>query len=225
MNLLTWWKNYQPGAKLITMGTSCAYPVGTDLKEEDYLNGPPHESLFTYAMTKRMLYTGQVSFSRQFDMKYLTFAFSALYGPNYHHKGKQCHFIIDLIRKIAEAKAGGEKPVLWGDGHQKRELLYVQDLVDVMTNLSHEENKLINVSSGKEHSIRYFAEQICKEIGYDFSEIEYDTSRYVGAKSKSLSNEKLLSLLPEHKFTSLEDGLKKTIEWYLLEHQEALSRI
>ena len=219
-NILSWWKEHQSQAKFISMGTSCAYPPGTNLKEEDYINGPPHESLYSYAMTKRMLYTGLVSLNKQYGMKYLCFAFSALYGTDYYHRGKQCHFIIDLIKKIAEAKAGGQPPVLWGDGFQKRELLYVEDLVAIMLSLTQaEENKLVNVSCGIEHTIRHFAELICKEIGYDFSFIEYDTSKYVGARSKSLNNDLLKSFLPDFTFTSLEEGLQRTISWYL--RQEA----
>ena len=215
-NVLSWWKESQMQAKLIAMGTSCAYAPGADLKEENYLNGLPHPSLFSYAMTKRMLYNGLVSLNKQYGMKYLCFAFSALYGTEYYHKEKQCHFIIDLIRKIAGAKAGGESPVLWGDGYQKRELLFVTDLVDIMLNfMEHEENKLVNVSSGEEHTIRHFAKLICDEVGYDFESIQYDISKYVGAKSKSLSNSLLKSVAPSFTFTPLQEGLKKTISWYL----------
>ncbi len=220
-NLLSWWKDCQSQAKLISMGTSCAYPAGTDLKEADYLNGAPHESLFAYAMTKRMLYAGLESLSKQYGMKYLCFAFSAIYGTEYYHKSKQCHFIIDLVRKIINAKNGGEPAKLWGDGYQKRELLYVQDLVSIILSLmAIKNNQLINVSTGKEHTIRSFAESICQIVGYDSNLIEYDTTKYVGARSKCLNNERLKSFLPEFQFTPLEIGLQKTIEWYM-DHQMA----
>src|SRR5919205_3498976 len=55
INVLTWWQERQPQAKLISMGTSCAYAPELELTEENYLLGLPIESLFTYAMTKRML--------------------------------------------------------------------------------------------------------------------------------------------------------------------------
>src|SRR5690242_21696517 len=51
-NLLAWWQASQPQAKLIAMGTSCAYPPQGDLAEDRFLEGEPIESLFTYAMTK-----------------------------------------------------------------------------------------------------------------------------------------------------------------------------
>jgi nucleoside-diphosphate-sugar epimerase len=42
------------------------------------------------------------------------------------------HFIFDLIRKIVNAKNGGDKVVLWGTGEQTRELIYIKDAVDII---------------------------------------------------------------------------------------------
>ena len=50
-NVLGWWHERQPKAKLICMGTSCSYDPELDLTEENYLKGTPIDSLFTYAMT------------------------------------------------------------------------------------------------------------------------------------------------------------------------------
>ena len=82
------------------------------------------------AMTKRMLYAGLLALSKQYSMRYLYLIPSTLYGPGYHTDGRQMHFIFDLVRKILAAKAGGPPAVLWGDGHQRRELVYIDDFVD-----------------------------------------------------------------------------------------------
>ena len=50
-NVLEWWQRCQPQARMICMGTSCAYDPELPLAEEYYLDGVPIESLFTYAMT------------------------------------------------------------------------------------------------------------------------------------------------------------------------------
>src|SRR5262249_14153961 len=99
-NVLSWWSRLQPQAKLIAMGTSCAYAPDRELSEENYLEGLPIESLFTYAMTKRMLLVGLEALARQFNLRYLCLVPSTLYGPGYHTDGRQMHFIFDLIRKI-----------------------------------------------------------------------------------------------------------------------------
>src|SRR5439155_13507909 len=119
-NVLTWWQMFQPQAKLIGVGSSCSYPPDRPLSEENYLVGEPIESLYTYAMTKRMMLVGMQALHRQFGLNYLCLVPSTLYGPGYHTDGRQMHFIFDLIRKILRGKRYGEPVVLWGDGHQSR---------------------------------------------------------------------------------------------------------
>jgi GDP-L-fucose synthase len=214
-NVLSWWQQHQPQAKLIAMGTSCAYPCGGEHVEEDYLEGQPIDSLFTYAMTKRMLLVGLRALERQYGLRHLCLVPSTLYGPGYHTDGRQMHFIFDLIRKILRAQRGGGPPVLWGDGHQRRELVYVEDFVGTAARLAGTaDNELINIGAGEEHSIREFARLICELTGYEFERIQFDPRKYVGAKSKCLSITKLRRLMPQRATTPLRQGLARTIEWF-----------
>ena len=220
-NVLDWWRKSQPQAKLIAMGTSCSYSPQLPLVEENYLDGTPIDSLFTYAMTKRMLYAGLLAFARQFGLKYLCLVPSTLYGPGYHTDGRQMHFIFDLIRKIIRGKLYDEPVVLWGDGRQSRELVYADDFVSAASQLAGGvDNELVNIGAGEEYSIRHFAELICREVGYDFARIEFDATRYVGAKSKCLSVDKLSRLLPGFRRTPLDAGLKTTIDWFYSQREK-----
>jgi GDP-L-fucose synthase len=224
-HVLAWWQQHQPQAKLISIGTSCAYAPDLELKEENYLQGIPIESLFTYAMTKRMLYVGLLALQKQFGLRHLTVVPSTLYGPGYHTDGRQMHFIFDLIRKILRGKLHGEPVVLWGDGHQRRELVFVEDFVGLALKLADtRENDLINIGAGEEFTIRQFAAEICDLVGYDFNRIEFDTSRYVGARSKCLSIAKLRSVVPGVEFTPLRRGLEQTIAWFQEEGRQALAK-
>ena len=204
-HILTWWQQHQPQAKFICMGTSCAYDPLVPLKEENYLLGVPIDSLFTYAMTKRMLYAGLLALNKQ-------------YGD-----GRQMHFIFDLIRKIIRGKLYGEPVILWGDGYQSRELVFVGDFAQIAIALAQSvDNDLINIGAGEEFSIRHFAELICEEVDYDFGLIQFDTSRYVGAKSKCLEVDKLKTFLPDVQLTDLQTGLAKTIAWFWEEQEKLL---
>ncbi|OGB90216.1 GDP-fucose synthetase [candidate division WOR-1 bacterium RIFCSPHIGHO2_01_FULL_53_15] len=215
-NILAWWQKYQPQAKLIAMGTSCAYDPELKLIEDNYLKGAPIESLFTYAMSKRMLHVGLLALQKQYDLKHLTLVPSTLYGPNYHLDGRQMHFIFDLIRKIVNGQQKGEEVVLWGDGNQRRELVYLDDFVRLTLQLSErQENELINVGAGGDHSIRDFAKMICRYVGYDHKKIKYDKTRYVGARSKCLAVSKLKRIITDLKLTPLATGIEKTVKWYL----------
>jgi GDP-L-fucose synthase len=222
-NVLTWWQKHQSQAKLISMGTSCAYTPDLELVEENYLTGMPIDSLFTYAMTKRMLYVGQLALHKQYGLKYLCLVPSTLYGPGYHTDGRQMHFIFDLIRKIIRGKLYGESVILWGDGYQSRELVFVEDFVNITMKLAADvDNQLINIGAGEEYTIRHFAKLICDKVGYDFNAIQFDTGRYVGAKSKCLDIEKLQQHIPDLSLTSLEVGLTKTIEWFWTQKEKLL---
>src|SRR5205085_11650249 len=140
-------------AKLITMGTSCAYAPDRELKEENYLEGTPIDSLFTYAMTKRMMYVGLLALARQYGLKYLCLVPSTLYGPGYHSDGRQMHFIFDLIRKILLGTMGGKTPLLWGDGYQRREVIHVSDFIAIALDLASRcDNDTINIGAGVEYS-------------------------------------------------------------------------
>ena len=214
--VLNWWSKKQPKAKLISIGTSCCYQESMIHKEENYLIGVPREELYTYAMTKRMLLVGQKALQNQFGLKYLTFIPSTLYGPYYNIKKKQLHFIFDIIRKVLDYKENQKEIILWGDGTQKRELVFVEDFVNIMIILLDKlENEVVNIGAGKEYNIKEFAQIVCNIIGINHENIKYDTSRYTGAKSKILDNSKLNKLIQNYSQIPIEDGLKLTIDWIM----------
>jgi GDP-L-fucose synthase len=212
--VLGFWQQHQPQAKLISMGTSCAYEEGSDLAEDKYLVGTPIADLYTYAMTKRMLVVGQQSIQKQFGLTWLTLVPSTVYGPGYHIGTKQMHFIFDLAWKVLAYRYHGDPIVLWGDGYQRRELVFIEDFITIMMRLDQEvSNDIVNIGAGEDHSIREFAGLLCELLNVDPSIIQYDTDRYVGARTKFLSVKHLDRLLPQRPRTPLREGLLQTLRW------------
>lgn len=212
-NVLWFWQGFQPRAELIAMGTSCAYPPELPLKEENYMKGEPDPDLHTYAMTKRMLYEGLVALRHQFDMNYRYLVPSTLYGPDFDPEDS--HFIFDLIRKIVAGKKKGDPVILWGDGSQVRELIYVEDAVHLIDlAVKKAPNEILNLASGAGYSIKDYARKICEIVGYDPDDIEYDTNRYTGVAEKILDTSRIDSLF-DFRYTPLEEGLRATIDYYL----------
>lgn len=213
-NMLTFWAHYQKDAKLITLGTSCAYDPQLALIEDNYLKGEPIDSLYSYAMSKRMLLVGLKSFHAQYKMNYLYCIPSTLFGPSYHTDGRQMHFIFDLMRKILEKKHFNKPCVLWGDGEQKRELIHVEDFISTFFTLAQtHQNEVINIGAGQEYRIKSFAEMICHRAGVNPKEIFYDETRYVGARSKVLNIDKLNKIV-SFKPRSLKEGIDETLDWF-----------
>jgi len=221
-NVLAWWQKYAPEAKMIAFGTSVSYATESDLVETKYMQGLPSDKFYAYAMSKRMLLAGLQCLQKQFGMNYLYVIPSTLYGPNYHLDGRQMHFIFDLIRKILRGKLLGKPVVLWGDGLQRRELVYVNDFIKTLLDLNGKSsNDYYNIGAGEDYSINDFAKAICSITGYDINNIQYDINGYVGAKSKILNIEKSKQLI-EIERTPLLEGLEETIEWFEEEGQSFL---
>lgn len=213
---LEWWQRAQPQAKLIAIGSSCCYDTAWPLREENLLEGKPIESLFAYGMTKRMMYVGLEALRQQFGLRYLFLVPNTLYGPGYHLDGRQSHFIFDLVRKIVAHKLGiGGLPTLWGNGEQSREIVHVDDFAGAALELSRKvDNQIVNVGTGVEYSIRWYAEQICALAGVDAGQVQYDLTRHVGAKSKLLCIDKLKTLIPGYVPTDTRTGLKELVDWF-----------
>ena len=221
--LLGYWLDHQPAAKLITLGTSVAYaPSVEHHHEEHYLAGEPSDAYFGYAMAKRSLYGGARALAAQHHLQQVHVVPSTLYGPNYHTDGRPLLFVYDLIRKIVRGARYGDEVVLWGDGHQRRELVYMDDAVDWLLHLADDATGLVNLGAGEDHSIRDIAEAICRAVGFDSTLIRYDTQAFVGARAKRLGTRRLDAMLPQRGYTSLVDGLAATVAW-VSEHLDALT--
>jgi GDP-L-fucose synthase len=213
-NVLAWWQTAQPHAQLVAIGTSCSYAPGQPLTEDGYLTGEPVAELYAYAMTKRMLLVGARALAAQFGLRYLYLVPATLFGSGYHADGRQRHFIFDLIAKIVAGRRTGADVSLWGDGEQRRELVFVGDFVRAAIELASTPaaaNTVVNLGSGEEHSIREWAGRICRLVGFDPDDIRYDMTKYVGVRSKCLSIDRLRELLPGFRHTPLAAALEQTV--------------
>ena len=209
VDMLAYWQQYQQRATMITFGSSCGYNNNIKKIEPNYLKNEPETGYEVYGMVKRNLLIGLSALSKEFKMDFRYLIPSVFYGPNYDLKDK--HFIFDLIRKIVNAKNGGEEVILWGDGNQTRELIFIDDAIDIiLQSMSPSTPKIINLSSGKSYKLSKYAQTICDIVGYDYNLIKWDKDAFVGSKNKKLIN----THLKGYKFTSLKKGLKKTIKYY-----------
>ena len=87
------------------------------------------------------------------------------YGPNDNYDPLNSHFLPSLIRKVHLIKEKKSKYLfLWGNGKPKRELIYVDDLADACLYFMKKKtaHHLINIGTGKDFSIEYYAKQILK---------------------------------------------------------------
>jgi GDP-L-fucose synthase len=218
-NVLECWKRHQPTAKFVGIGSTCSYPGDMNvLSEEDYFTGPLHPSVETYGLTKCVMQQGISAYKKQYGLAGTTAVFATLFGPHDDFDISRSHVVSALVQKFCDAKKDDIPAVeVWGDGTQKRELIYVDDQITGLLMVCDYEGDLINIGSGKEIRISELAETI--KILVDYSgEIIYNTDKFVGAKQKVLNIDKAKNRYGwtiNHEMHTLEEALIKTINWYV----------
>lgn len=221
-NILRYWKEYQPQAKMICMGTSCSYAPDIRMVEGNYLLGEPDPGLYTYAMTKRMLLMGLKALSKQYpEMRWLYFIPSTLYGANFDLADN--HFIFDFIRNGYNLKYHGTPWSIWGTGEQRRELVHVNDAVNAMIKLMDVDNMVLNLGSGQDNPVNDFARLVCDAYGLDSSLVGHDLTKYVGVHSKVLDPSTINRFLAPGKLVnvSLKDGIQEAAVYFSERQQQA----
>lgn len=218
-NTFKMWHLYQPNAKMIGIGSSCSYPKTKEvLSETDYWDGAMHESVDIYGFTKKAVSVGIEAYKSQYGLNGTTVIFATLYGPHDHFDPDKSHVVSALVKKFVDAKAANQTVVeVWGDGTQTRELIYVDDQIKGLLSVLDYNGSLINIGTGTSITIRELAESIKLLTKFE-GDIYYNTNRFVGIKHKVLNVElakQTYGWTSEVKCDTLENNLKKTIDWYI----------
>lgn len=203
--------------KLLFLGSSCIYPrdCPQPIKEEYLLTGPLEPTNEWYAIAKIAGLKLCQAYYKQYGARFISLMPTNLYGPGDSFHLQNSHVIPALIRKFVEAEeSNSPEVVVWGSGKPFREFLFVDDLAEacVWAMNNYEENTWINVGMGLDISIGELAQLVSDLVGYK-GQIVFDSSKPDGAPKKLLDVSKINSLGWKAK-TSLEEGLKETIEWY-----------
>ena len=205
--------------KFVGIGTVCAYPKFTPVpfQEDDLWNGYPEETNAPYGLAKKMLLVQGQAYRQQYGFNAIYLLPVNLYGPGDNFDLETGHVIPALIRRFIEAQ---ERPdassvVLWGDGSPTREFLYVEDAAEaiVLATERYDKPEPMNIGSGQEIAIKELAQLIAKLTGYQ-GEILWDTSKPNGQPRRCLDTSRAERELGWRATTSLEDGLRRTVEWY-----------
>ncbi|MBQ1997989.1 MAG: GDP-L-fucose synthase [Spirochaetales bacterium] len=208
--------------KLLFLGSSCIYPkmCPQPIKEEYLLSGYLEETNDAYAIAKISGLMMCRAFRQQYGVDYISAMPTNLYGYNDNFDLESSHVLPALMRKIHEAKENNIPEVtVWGTGAPLREFLFVDDLAEALVFLMNEYSgeEHVNVGTGTDVSIKELAQLICKVVGYS-GKIVFDTSKPDGTPKKLLDVSKINSLGWKAK-VSLEEGIRKTYEWYLKEYK------
>lgn len=200
--------------KLVFSSSVCVYPlalqVGTHKPLEETEAGIERGTYApdgVYGLTKLAMEVEMKTYFKQYGLPSAIARFSTVYGPRMN----DTHAMMALINRALKK----EDPYLvWGNGHQGRDWLWVGDAVNALIHLAEweESAESYNIVSSNTITIRDLIKNIFEIVGWEPKEIIYDISKPVGPKWRSVSPKKLhdLGYKPRHDFI---DGLKETIEY------------
>lgn len=205
--------------KFVAVGTVCAYPKFTPVpfREEDLWDGYPEETNAPYGLAKKMLLVQSQAYRQQYGFNSIYLLPANLYGPKDNFDLESSHVIPALIRKCVEAKERGEERiVVWGSGKPTREFLYVQDAAEgiALATERYNDSAPVNLGSGTEISIKDLVQLITRLTSFD-GKVVWDTSKPDGQPRRRLEITKAEQRFGFRARTTLEDGLRATIDWYL----------
>ena len=209
----------------INLGSSCIYPKLSrqPIKEEYLLDGKLEVTNEGYALAKIIGLKACEYHNLKSKNVYFTLMPCNLYGPNDEFDLKKSHFLPALIKKFYKSKKTN-KVEIWGSGNARREVMYVEDLSNAIFFLMEsiyqkkekfykfiKKNHFLNVGTGKDLSIKQYA-NVIKKIINPKAKIKFNRKYPDGTPRKLLNINNLESLGWKSKI-NLYDGVKKTFNW------------
>jgi GDP-L-fucose synthase len=205
--------------KFVAIGTVCAYPkfTPTPFREDELWSGYPEETNAPYGLAKKMMLVQSQTYREQYGWNSIFLLPVNLYGPRDNFDLETSHVIPALIRKCLEAKARGDQEIIaWGDGSPTREFLYVEDAAEgiLLAAERFDQSEPVNIGSSFEISIKELTETIARLTGFE-GRIVWDTSKPNGQPRRKLDVSRARERFGFESQTPFEDGLQRTIAWYL----------
>lgn len=181
---------------------------------------PPHKensgeypmNLYTASKMSRELYAK--TYSVQTDVQFTGLRFFSVFGPHEKPKGKYANVLTQFLWKMQD----GEQPVIWGEGDQERDMIYVEDVakanIAAAQRIEEANGEVFNVGTGNPHTFNEVVGKLNEVLGTDIEaeRIENPRDNYVMEHRADISKIKdMLGWEPQHSF---EEGLEKTVNYY-----------
>lgn len=214
--------------KTVIVGTICSYPKFTPVPfaEESLWQGYPEETNAPYGIAK-LAQLVQVQANRaQYGQDAIYLMPTNLYGPRDKFHPAVSHVIPALIKKAVDAKEShADFLEVWGTGSASREFLFVDDAAEgiVLASEFYNSDQPVNLGADRELPIRELVEIIVKLVGFQ-GEVRWDTTKPDGQPRRGVDGSRARKEFGFTAGTTFDEGLKKTLDWYLTHRVEAEAR-
>jgi UDP-glucose 4-epimerase len=198
--------------------TACVYPHSLQneydsaylLREEDAFRDGVASCDRAYGWAKFMGEIELMSFHEQHGLKGSICRYVTAYGD----RENDTHAIVALIRRAVERH---DPYVVWGTGEQDRDFTFVDDIVEgtLLATEKVTDCTPINLGTARRHKIKDVVSTILRLTGHTPSWLVFDPTKPVGVLSRALDNSRAKMLLGWEPRFSLEEGLQRTIDWFV----------
>ncbi|MDT4898815.1 MAG: UDP-glucose 4-epimerase [Acidobacteriota bacterium] len=196
--------------RVVYAASSSAYGDQPTLPKEEEMRPDP---LSPYAVAKLVgEYYCQV-FTRAYNLETVCLRYFNVFGPRQDPSSEYS----GVISRFISALLSGERPIIYGDGEQSRDFTYIADVVAANMRASETTTgvgQVINFARGERTTLNQLLSILKSITGRNEAQAEYREPR-AGDVRHSLADitraRKMLGYEPQ---TSLEEGLRQTIEWW-----------
>jgi UDP-glucose 4-epimerase len=181
---------------------------------------PPHKetqeitptNLYTSSKMSRERYAQAYSYNNQIQTTGLRYF--SVFGPHEKAKGKFANVVTQFLWKMMD----GERPVIWGDGEQERDLVYVEDVAraNILAAKTKDEldGEIINIGRGDPVTFNHVVEKLNDVLGKNIEPEHIENPRDKYVREHCADNTKAKELLgwkPEYSF---EEGVQEIVDYY-----------
>lgn len=203
--------------RIVFIASATLYQEFEGAIREDMLdfNHDPHPAYFGVGWTMRYLEKLCKFWHERFGMQALIARASNVFGPFDKFDPAVSHFIPALIRKAADRTDPFE---VWGSPDVSRDVIYAEDFargVVTLLNRHDLEYDIFNMGSGVPVTVGNVVKWILKYANHVPSEIRYDNRQPTTFKFRSLDCSKAERILGWKPACSAEEGIKKTMDWWI----------
>ena len=206
--------------KLVWISSTTAYPQKDGyLEEDDIFVGDPPEKYFSIGWMTRFIEKLCIIYAQKLKRKMPISIIrpTCIYGENEGFDLDKCHMLPSMVRKIVDRM---EPIEIWGDGEQKRDFIYVDDVALSCIKLLSNGNGLdsFNIGTGNYYSVNEVIAMICDILRIDDLKIEYVQANKKIEKERLVSSEKIKKEINFKPSIDMREGIKRLIEEYTSKH-------
>lgn len=201
---------------VVLLSSVSAFPniKDRDFVETDLFNGEVNNYNFGYNASKRISYELCKSYELDYGRNYKVLFLGNLYGK-YGNFSQDSNVLNSIIYQVYRAKLDVKNLSLYGTGEDQRAFTFVEDLNQLLEKFIADKSiKSAIFSSNEVYTIKEISTLVAQKLSFK-GDLNFTGEITAGQKRKVASSAYIQGKVPGLKFTSLEMGLAKVIDWYV----------